>query len=351
MNAEQRIRILLAALLLALPSYVNAVGLESVRELSTPFEDPLLAAPKELANGVALPGDSQPVSCPAFKDFSTPLALTEAVDLALCNNSQVKAAWADIKARAAAVGAARAAYLPTLSASVSYRNDTTRYSEDRMSAQKITTAPPVNGLFSWRLFDFAGRGASHDAAKHNLAAALASHNAQLQQTLATVVQSYFDAQVAQAAWRTKKLSEDIAQNTLEAAKRREAKGAGTSGDRLQAATALAKATLDKNRAEGAYRKALSVLLYGIGLSEQTQASLADDLDEFSGEPSGKPSGRTLKRAPGQAAQDLDEWLREAQKQHPAIIAARERLVAAGYQVTATRSEGWPTLRTCIQPKR
>ena len=340
MNAEWfwfgRVFFCLPALAFVLALAPRLAGAWEVTEVATPFRDPLLTAPKELVIGVALPGDSQPVSCPAFKDFSTPLALTEAVDLALCNNTQVRVAWAEIKARVAAVGIARAAYLPSLSGSASYRNDTTRFSDTQIPTQKITAAP-VNGLFSWRLLDFGGRGAGHDAAMHGLAAALASHNALLQQTLATVVRSYFDAQVTRATWLAKSLSENIAKNTLDAAKRREAKGAGTSGDRLQATTALARATLEKNRAEGDYRKALSLLLYGIGLSDQIHATLADDLDDPSA------SGQAFGQARGQAAQDLDEWLQEAQKRHPAIIAAREQLAAARYQVAATRSEGWPTL--------
>ncbi|MCL2791352.1 MAG: TolC family protein [Desulfobulbus sp.] len=295
-------------------------------ELDSPWPDPLQTNPKELDTGVTLPGDNQPGNCPAFKDFSNPLTLAEAVDLALCNNTQVRAAWSDIKAQAAAAGVARAAYLPVVSGSISRRNDSTRYPGSRIPTQKISSTP-LNGVLSWRLFDFGGRGANHDAAMHSLAAALATHNAVLQKTLATVVQSYFDAQVAQSAWQAKTLSEEIAGNTLAAAKRREAKGAGTSGDTLQATTALARAALEKNRAQGNYRRAISILLYGIGLSSQTQVMLADDLHE----------------PLGQAAQDLEQWLKEAQKQHPAIVAAREQLEAARYKAAATRSEGLPAL--------
>ncbi|WP_310601122.1 TolC family protein [Desulfobulbus sp.] len=326
MNAERLAGLLFCALILGHPQNVHAEVLASVRELATPFQDPLLTAPDELAAGVALPGDGQPASCPASKDFSTPLALAEAIDLALCNNAQIKAAWADIKMQAANAGVARSAYLPTLSGSASYREDTTRYPDARIKTQRIDNYP-LNASFAWRLFDFGGRGANHDAAMLNLVAALAYHNAVLQKTLATVVQDYFNAQVALAVWQAKKLNEEIANNTLEAAKRREAKGAGTSGDTLQATTALARATLEKNRSEGGYRKAMSVLLYGIGIAPQTKMTLASDLDA--------PSGR--------AAQDLEAWIREAKKRHPAIVAARSQLASARHQVAATRSEGLPTL--------
>jgi outer membrane protein len=76
-----------------------------------------------------------------------------------------------------------------------------------------------------------------------------------------------------------------------------------------------------------YLKALSVLVYAIGAPAHTRITLADDLQE-----SGRPS-----------VEDLETWLQEAQKLHPAIAAARAQLEAAQYRVTATRSEGLPTL--------
>ncbi|MCL2459090.1 MAG: TolC family protein [Desulfobulbus sp.] len=324
MSAE---RFVLCALLL-LPHPLHAQALEPVRELVTPFQDPLATTPEELDAGVALPGDSRPVGCPMVRDsFSFgPLALAEAVDLALCNNAQIKATWAEIKLQAANAGVARSAYLPTLSGSISRREDTTRYPGSSITTQRITNTP-INSVFSWRLLDFGTRGANHDAAMLALAAALASHHAMLQQTLATVVQDYFNAQVALAVWQAKESNEKIAGNTLEAAKRRETKGAGTSSDTLQAATALARATLEKNRAQGAYRKAMSVLFYGLGMGPQTDLALASDLDE--------PSG--------QAARNLEEWIGEVKKSHPAIVAARAQLESARHRVTATRAEGLPSL--------
>lgn len=327
MNADRCGRAVLAALLVALLAGPSAAaGFEDVGELAPPFQDPLLAVPNELTSGVVLPGDGQPAPCPAVKDFATPLALTEAVDLALCNNAQVKAAWANIKVQAAATGVARAAYFPTLAGSLSHREDRTSFPDSTIKTRTIDSSP-INGAFTWRLFDFGGRGANHDAAVQSLAAALANHNAVLQKTLAAVVQAYFDAQATRAAWQAKEQNEEIARSTLETARRRETKGAGSTNDTLQAATALARATLEKNRAQGTYHKALAVLIYGIGVPLHTRVTLANDLEE----------------PIRQAADDLEAWLQEAENRHPAINAARAQLAAARHRVTATRSEGLPTL--------
>jgi outer membrane protein len=320
----------LAAVLLVWPlsaaSAVSAPSLDSLGELATPFADPLFAAPEALEKGVALPGDGRPALCPTVKDFSAPLQLAEAVDLALCNNAQIKAAWAGIKVQAAATGVARAAYFPVLSGTASYREDKTRYSGAGNPTSSVDSTP-LNGSAMWRIFDFGGRGASLEAANQGLAAALASHNAALQKTLAEVIQAYFDTQVAKAAWQAKEQNEEIARSTLDTAKRRETKGAGSASDTLQAGTGLAKASLERSRAQGTYLKALSVLVYAIGAPAHTRITLADDLQE-----SGRPS-----------VEDLETWLQEAQKLHPAIAAARAQLEAAQYRVTATRSEGLPTL--------
>lgn len=315
---------LLVMAMLACP--LPAPAFDALGDLATPWQDPLKTAPPALTDGVALPGDGVPAPCPTTKDFATPLVLTEAVDLALCNNARIRAAWAAIKVQAATTGVARAAYFPTLSATVSYREDRTSYPDSGIKSKK-NDSYPFNGTASWRMFDFGGRQANAAAALQGLAAALATHNAVLQKTLAGVIQAYFDAQITQAAWQAKTHNEEIARTTLATARRREAKGAGASGDTLQAATALARASLENNRAQGAYRKALAVLIYEIGVPTNAPVTLADDLDI----------------PVGQAAEDLEAWLQEAGKRHPALVAARSQLEAARYKVTATRSEGLPTL--------
>lgn len=55
------------------------------------LEDPLWTQPDRLKNGASLPDDT-PIPCPAQVDFKRPLALGDAVDVALCNNPQVRGA-------------------------------------------------------------------------------------------------------------------------------------------------------------------------------------------------------------------------------------------------------------------
>ncbi len=290
------------------------------------LDDPLLTVPNVIEAGVTLPGDGVGAPCPVTKDFATPLALDEAVDLALCNNPQIQAAWANIKIEAGALGEARAAYLPTVSGSFSRIKDKTSHPDSGLSSSTIYSNT-IYGTLSWRIFDFGARSANREAAEKLLAAALATHDATLQKTLSAVVEAYFDTFTARAALEAKTQSEGIARNTLASAKKREAKGAGAQSDTLQAATALSKATLEKNRAQGAYQKSLSVLIYSLGVASGTQVILPDSIDEKT----------------EHEDRDLSDWLEHTQKSHPAIIAARAQLEAARKKVEATRSDGLPTL--------
>lgn len=91
-----------------------------------------------------------------------------------------------------------------------------------------------------------------------------------------------------------------------------------------------QAALGQSRAEGDYRKALSVLVYAMGVPTNAELTLPEKVDEH----------------PGQLEQDgkdLQIWLEEAKRHHPAIAAAQAQWEAAKERITAARSEGLPTV--------
>ncbi len=298
----------------------------SASDLEPPFSDPLQTLPKIIETGAVLPSDTRKVPCPGNKNIDLPLDLSEAVDLALCNNPQIKTTWATIKIQAGLVGEARAAYLPSISLTTS-RMETRRIYPGLNTSTTETYGQTMYGTLSWRLFDFGGRAANRRSANSLLAAAIAMHDASLQKVLATVVQSYFNAQSSKAMLLSKEQLEVIARKILESAQRREDRGEVSHSDTLQAMTALAKATLDKSRAVGDYQKSLSVLVYVIGISQQTQIILSNDnRDKVVVE-----------------VKDLSSWLDIAKKSHPAIAAAQAQLESAKQIIISTRAEGLPTV--------
>ncbi|MCC7006055.1 MAG: TolC family protein [Ottowia sp.] len=294
---------------------------------TSPFVDPLHTRPPKLDSDTLLSNEVRSLACPVSYEMTQPLSLIQAVDLALCGNPQIQAAWASIKVQAGALGEARAAYLPTLTASLSRMRDKISYPPASSGFDTTITSNTISGGVTWRLFDFGGRGANQRSAQALLSAALASHEATLQKTLADVVGAYFDAQTARASWQEKSRNESLAQQIVLVAQRREKQGVGAQTDTLQADTALARARLDKSRAKSANQKALAVLTHLIGLPLDTLLVLADDLVD---------KNVSLR-------QDLHDWLAEIQKQHPALIAARQQVIAAQEKVAATRSDGLPTI--------
>ncbi|CAM2198385.1 Protein CyaE (plasmid) [Paraburkholderia kururiensis] len=290
------------------------------------LEDPLLARPPLLDTGAVLPGDTTPVACETRPDFTQPLTLSEAVDLGLCHAPKISVAWAVIRQQAAAVGEARAAYLPTLTASVTGQRNQITY-PGRPDADSTLRGHSSYAALNWRLFDFGERSANRQAANHLLASAMASYDAALQRTLGEIVGAYFDARTAQAYRVARGLDRQWAEQTLATATRRERLGAAGRNDTLQAQTALAKAQLEEQRAAGEMHKALATLVYALGVPAGTTVTLAVD--------SPAPAA--------DAVDDLDHWLEFARRQHPAIVAAREQWEAAKAKITSTRSQGLPTL--------
>ena len=309
---------------ISLTTVLISVTTASAFDLAAPFTDPLHVIPPVLESGVTLPGDAAALSCPSTVDVSLPLTLPTAVDTALCTNSQIKAAWSGIKVQAAAVGEARAAYLPTISGTINHLYSETDYHEMGTTS---STGFTLYGALNWKLFDFGGRRENRYAANSLLTAALAAYDGTLQKTVAEVVRGYFDAQTAKATLESKTENERVAADILKTAQRREARGAGSVGDTLQAAAAQSRAALEKSRAQGGYVKALTVMVFLMGLPAQSRITLADELHD-----GGDSSGR-----------ELDEWLAIAKSTHPEIVAARAQLDAARSKLQSVRSEGLPSM--------
>lgn len=303
----------------------NAFDLDGILR-SDVLRDPLQAAPPVLHDGTVLPGDDLAVACVGSPEIPAQMSLETAVDLAMCSNPQVRAAWAAIKVQSGAVGEAKATYLPTLTGSVSRLSDKTWF-PGSTNAATHTTGNTVYAALTWRLLDFGGREANLNAARSLLNAASATHDATLQKTLTAVIQAYFDAQTAQAALATKQEAVSIAAGTLQTARRREARGAGSNGDTLQAETTLARATLDMSRAEGDLNKAKAVMVYAMGAPPGTKVDLVS---------LGPPKTEEL-------ASSLADWLAQAEQSHPAIEAARAQVDAARARADVARSEGRPSL--------
>lgn len=311
-------------LLLVLPS---AAFPFDFRNLGIPdaLEDPLLTSPPILKLGPALP-DGTFIECPTNIKISKVLSLGEAIDLALCNNPQIKQAWTQIKIQAGALGEAKSAYLPTINATYGSQQTKINYPEFTTS-NSVTNGHTAYLNATWRLFDFGGRAANSTSSNLLLSAALASHDATIQKVLQSVIQSYFDVLTNATNVQAKDDETLFAKLSWEATLRREIKGVSAKSDSLQAQAALAKAQLANSRAQGDYRKAYATLIFAMGLPTGSKIAF-EDTKEY-------PLEQNLK--------DLNSWLEAAQQEHPAIKAAKARRDSAQQKIIVARSMGLPTL--------
>lgn len=298
-----------------------AVGVPDV------LDDPLLTKPPILKIGPSLP-DGAAIECPPRVDLTKNLSLGEVIDLALCNSPQIKLAWMAIKIQAGALGEARSAYLPRASAAYSPRQQTqVNYPESIVNSNSITNGRMSYANLTWRIFDFGGGTANRASANYLLQSALASHDASIQKAMASIIQSYFDVLTNKVNVKAKTQASGFARSTWEAALRRESNGLSAAGDTLQALAALARAQLAASRADGDYHKANAALIFAMGLPANTKLAIQEPMNAY------------IK----QDLKDLNELLLEAEKEHPAIKAAKAQWESSKEKITATRAAGLPAL--------
>lgn len=328
---DKRVSCVCAGLILMCAGMASsAIAADLMDWMTTPFVDPLLSRPPRWDGSARLPGDVMTMHCDdGVGSAGEAISLSDAVHLGLCRDPQIHGAWASVQVQAAQAGGARAAYLPTITAGVSRQHQQSSYPESRFAGNTGVTQDARYVTLTWRLLDAGGRGAHRRAADALLTAALASHDAALQKTLANVIGAYFEAQIARAGRESAARGEALARQTLQIAIRRESRGISAHADTLQAQTALAKAELERSRAQGKYDKALAALRMAMGLRQDTTHRLAPAPDH-------QDAGHAIQ-------QDLAGWLTVAQTRHPALLSARARLDAQREKLEAARSEGLPTL--------
>jgi outer membrane protein len=259
-----------------------------------------------------------------------PLSLLDAVERALCRNPKTRQSWADVKTRAAAVGAAQAAYLPTLNAAASRSKvvKDTRFPGFPLADSRLdTNSNDVNLNLSWVLFDFGLRAASLENARQLLNAANAAQDDVLQTVFLQTVQRFYDAQAGQALLTAALEAEQAAAQVYQASEAKYAAGVGVLADKLQAQTSYAQTTLKRSQTAGDLQNAWGELASAMGLRPDTRLQLAGMADEVADAP-------LFRRA-------VDELMADAVRTHPKILAAKAQLNAAQAQIAAVRAEGRP----------
>jgi len=225
-------------------------------------------------------------SCP-LPPASAPLGVFEAVERTLCSNPKTQGAWADVKAAAAALGTAKAAYLPTLDASFQdigehiRSNVIDQRSLDSAHSEHVGTQT-LN--LTWVLFDFGDRRAQVENARKLLEAAQANQNVALQTAYINAAKDYYAAVAGQSRVAAMQRVENSAHDSFSAASARVDRGAAAATDMLQAKTAYTLAEYNRVKAEATYRSAVGALAVDMGLPPDTPLVMPPIGDDSEAQP-------------------------------------------------------------------
>jgi outer membrane protein TolC len=204
---------------------------------------------------------------PANLDKSHSYTLAELIDLAESHNPSTRVAWENARDAALATGIARAAYLPSLSASVvgAYQSGGDISLHGSISAISV----------QWLLFDFGERDANVTAAEQVSVMANIGFTAAHQELIFKVALAYYTHMAARARVGTAEKALRNAKEVQAAAESRYAHGVGTIVEMAQARQGTAQAELAQVQAAGQAQDTYVALLAAMGISPLTQIQLAD----------------------------------------------------------------------------
>jgi len=285
------------------------------------------------------PGASavEPPADPIGRDCVLPagmLSFPAAVDFALCTNPATRGAWAAARAQAAALGGAKSAWYPSLSATGSE----SRTSGDHVDAtgQNVNSSQTTGDValnLNWVLYDFGGRSGRIDSARRLYEAAGATANSVVQQTVRSVVQGYYGVVAADANLAAATTTEQATAKSLEIARTLQEGGVGTQADVLQAQTAHDEAVLTRVQAEATTKSARGTLNVTLGLNADRPLQLEAD--------------PVPTQVPALSARMAD-LMAEAMRQRPDLAAAQARRDAAAADVRVARAQGLPSISVGAQ---
>jgi outer membrane protein len=190
--------------------------------------------------------------------------LAELVDLAEQHNPETRAAWQLARVRAAQVGIARSALLPTLTGLVLGQTERNGVLFNSTFVRQTLGVGELALELDYTVFDFGARALALRATRSDLFAQDFAFNNQHLQVLYGVTDAYYRLLDAQGQVEAANINLHNAQTVQENADARLAQGLATLPDALEARAAFAQATYDLASLQGAEATARGALLTILG---------------------------------------------------------------------------------------
>jgi outer membrane protein len=254
--------------------------------------------------------------------------LAELIDLAEEHNPETRVAWQEAKSKADALGIARSALYPTMSAvaiAVSLRTAT--LIGEFFNRQTEGVFEPVLHV-EYLVFDVGGRSGEIDAAKANLLASDLVFNDTHRQIIDQVASAYYRLLNAQGQHEAAEVSLENAKTVEEDARARLENGLATKPDELEATAARAQAEYDLQATVGAVDVAHGNLATAVGIPPDT-AFTVEGIDAL--------------KLPSSVASSVNQEIDHAFSQRPDLLAQLAHLRAANAQIKQAKSTYFPSL--------
>lgn len=273
------------------------------------------------------PSNAVPPPLPKANVVEVPqnLSLDQAIDVALSNNPDTRAAWFEARAAEAALGSTRSALFPEVDLNASFTRTRNAAQGGRSITLSNSFGPSVT--LNYLLFDFGGRNAAIEQARQTLIATSFTQNQTIQNVVLRVEQAFYGYLGAKSLLAAQEATLHERQTSLDSAKARHEAGVATIADVLQAQTAFSQAQLNAETIEGSLRDFEGSLATAMGLPPTTHFTtneLASDL------PVDATSGT------------IDELIAHAETARPDLAAARANVSRAQARIQAARAEGLPS---------
>jgi outer membrane protein len=250
------------------------------------------------------------------------------IDLAQQHNPETRVAWEEAKAKAASLGIARAAFLPTIAAVALVATErTATLVNEYFQRQTIGIFEPTLHV-EYLVFDFGGRTGAIDVAKANLLISNLAFNDTHRKIIFQVSSAYYRLLNAMGQREAAEVSLKNAQTVEDDAQDRLNNGLATKPDLLEATAARAQADYDLQATIGAEDIARGDLATAMGLPPETQFHV-QDIKELT--------------TPSAMVDSVDQEINRAFAQRPELMEQVARVRSAEGSIKQARSTYFPTL--------
>lgn len=275
-----------------------------------------------------------PEGCISSSVGKEKLSLNDLIQIGICNNPDLNRSYMAVKSSEAALGAAKASYLPSvdLGGKMSAAHYKGQYDEPDADIYKKMKSKPysVNIALNWLLLDFGGRSASTQMMKAYMESAAFGYNAALHDIILGINSAYLDLLSAQEVLKSAETSVASYKKSYDETQKKYQVGKAATSDLLLAKTTYLRSQLAVTSAGNTIEKNQANLAKLLNLPPETKFDLVI--------PKKDNASTAL-----QQNLSVHEMIRIALDLRPELKSAARSREAAKQNISAAKSAMAPTL--------